>query len=154
MKEILSFISHSPEQTERFGYMLAEQLKPGDVVVLTGELGAGKTTLVRGVVRRIHGDAPVKSPSFIIVNAYSGNPAIYHIDLYRVDETALDDIGFDELVNEGIVLIEWGKKVERHLPEGYLEIEMRYAGESKREVTVKGENDWAERLVLLRDWLR
>lgn len=151
MSRILTFISNSARQTEDFGNRLGEFLRTGDVVVLTGELGAGKTTLVRGVVRRLHGVSPVKSPSFIIVNEYPGSPAVFHIDMYRVDSVSvLDDICFDDLINEGIVLIEWGEKIEGHLPDGYLKIELKHLSETAREISIYGGAVWQERLNPLR----
>jgi tRNA threonylcarbamoyladenosine biosynthesis protein TsaE len=109
LREVLS---RSPAETETLGERLGERLKPGDVVLLTGELGAGKTTFVRGVARGAGSAAPVASPTFQLVRIYSGRVQVAHVDLYRIETPVeLKDLGLDELADQGAVLIEWGDRL-------------------------------------------
>lgn len=135
----LDFISHSPAQTERVGQRLGEHLRPGDLVLLIGAFGAGKTQLVRGVVRGLGSSDRVTSPSFVLVNEYRAGPQcrgmpIYHVDLYRVaDERDLATIGLEELWSgEGVCLIEWPERMLAYLPADYLAIYLQHLSETKR----------------------
>jgi tRNA threonylcarbamoyladenosine biosynthesis protein TsaE len=93
--------------------LLGERLRPGDVVLLSGELGAGKTTLVRGVAQGTGSSAPVASPTFQLVRVYPGRVQLAHVDLYRVEDIAeLRDLGLEELAQQGAVVVEWGDRLE------------------------------------------
>lgn len=105
-------MSNSPADTERVGMLLGERLRPGDVVLLSGELGAGKTTFVRGVARGAGSTADVASPTFQLVRVYPGRVQVAHIDLYRVESSAeLRDLGLEELAEQGAVVVEWGERL-------------------------------------------
>src|SRR2546423_15467355 len=105
----------SPAETEREGMLLGERLRAGDVVLLTGELGAGKTTFVRGVAQGTGSQAPVASPTFQLVRIYPGRVQLAHVDLYRVENsTELRDLGLEELAQQGAVVVEWGDRLEVH----------------------------------------
>lgn len=105
-------LSQSPAETEALGERLGERLQPGDVVLLTGDLGAGKTTFVRGVARGAGSSAAVASPTFQLVRIYSGRVQVAHVDLYRIEAaTELADLGLDELADQGAVVIEWGDRL-------------------------------------------
>lgn len=106
-------ISKSPAETEAFGERFGKRLRPGDLVLLTGELGAGKTTFVRGVARGIGSSAPVASPTFQLVRIYAGPMQLAHIDLYRIERTSeLADLGLDELLDQGAAVVEWGDRLD------------------------------------------
>jgi len=106
-------ITNSPADTEREGELLGERLRVGDVVLLTGELGAGKTTFVRGVAQGTGSKAPVASPTFQLVRVYPGRVQLAHVDLYRVENSAeLRDLGLEELAEQGAVVVEWGDRIE------------------------------------------
>ena len=93
--------------------LLGERLRPGDVVLLSGELGAGKTTFVRGVAQGAGSSAPVASPTFQLVRVYPGRVQLAHVDLYRVEDIAeLRDFGLEELAQQGAVVVEWGDRLE------------------------------------------
>ncbi len=110
---LLEVTTTSPAETEEAGTRLGEQLRAGDVVLLTGELGAGKTTFVRGVARGTSSAAAVASPTFQLVRVYPGRVQLAHVDLYRIENNAeLADLGLDELADQGAVVIEWGDKIE------------------------------------------
>lgn len=103
----------SPEETEAAGEELGRRLIPGDLVLLKGELGAGKTTFVRGIARGIGSTAPVGSPTFQLVRVYPGRPQVAHVDLYRVERSAeLRDLGLEELLDAGAVVVEWGERLD------------------------------------------
>ncbi|GAC1690150.1 MAG: hypothetical protein PVS2B1_12280 [Candidatus Dormibacteraceae bacterium] len=106
-------VTESPAETEAFGEALGKRLRPGDLVLLTGELGAGKTTFVRGVARGIGSAAPVASPTFQLVRMYAGRVQLAHIDLYRIETASeLADLGLDELLDQGAAVVEWGERLD------------------------------------------
>ena len=123
MKE---YITHSPEETEKLGETLAEQIKTGDIIALYGELGSGKTCFIRGFCRKF-GISEIKSPSFVLINQYQGKDfPIWHIDLYRIEEPAeIAELGLEEIFGAGgIALIEWAEKAGDFLPEKYWKVEL------------------------------
>ena len=105
-------VTKSPAETEAFGERFGKRMRPGDLVLLTGELGAGKTTFVRGVARGIGSSAPGASPTFQLVRMYAGRVQLAHIDLYRIETMAeLADLGLDELLDQGAAVVEWGDRL-------------------------------------------
>jgi tRNA threonylcarbamoyladenosine biosynthesis protein TsaE len=113
-----AFVSRAPEHTEAFGERLAALLAAGDVVALSGELGAGKTTLVRGLARGLGAAASVASPTFLLMNTYAGRLPLYHIDAWRAGpgEAFLADGGAEWLSGDGVAVVEWAERVARWLP--------------------------------------
>jgi len=155
-----SIVTHSPEETIALGYELARELKPPVLVLLLGDLGAGKTTLAKGLVAGL-GAAPeeeVTSPTFTMIHEYGPRPPsaqatgrdsalrVYHVDLYRV-ETAreLETLGLEDLLAErAVVIVEWGEKLGSALrasprggPGGVIEIHLEAAGESERRIEIR-----------------
>jgi tRNA threonylcarbamoyladenosine biosynthesis protein TsaE len=125
----------SAAETEEAGRQLGERLRTGDVVLLTGELGAGKTTFVRGVARGAGSSAPVASPTFQLVRVYAGRVQLAHVDLYRIEHTAeLGDLGLDELADQGAIVIEWGDRLK--VPGAAL-IEIENLGGDRRVLRMK-----------------
>ena len=105
-------VTHSPAETEAFGERVGKRLRAGDLVLLTGELGAGKTTFVRGVARGAGSSAQVASPTFQLVRMYAGRVQLAHVDLYRIETPSeLADLGLDELLDQGAVVVEWGDRL-------------------------------------------
>ena len=110
--------------------LLGERLRPGDVVLLTGELGAGKTTFVRGVAQGTRSSAPVASPTFQLVRVYPGRVQLAHVDLYRIENTSeLRELGLEELAEQGAVVVEWGDRLE---VDGAARIEIDHLGGDRR----------------------
>jgi tRNA threonylcarbamoyladenosine biosynthesis protein TsaE len=109
----ISLETSSPEETEAAGEELGRRLRKGDLVLLRGELGAGKTTFVRGIARGCGSAAPVASPTFQLVRIYPGRVQLAHVDLYRLEEgDELRDLGLDELLDVGAVVVEWGDRID------------------------------------------
>jgi len=134
-------VTHSAEETIAFGRTLAELLAPPKLVLLRGDLGAGKTTLVKGIAAAFEAAAEedVTSPTFTLVHEYRGPRAnLYHIDLYRVDTPRqLETLGLDDLrSDDSILLIEWGEKFPRLVRDRDVEIVLERVGESDRRIRV------------------
>jgi tRNA threonylcarbamoyladenosine biosynthesis protein TsaE len=137
-----NFTTHSAEETVALGRKLASKLKPPKLVVLRGELGAGKTTLVKGIAEGFHAAAEeqVTSPTFTLIHEYRGPKAnVFHVDLYRVDtQRELETLGLDDLLDErSVILIEWGEKFERFKREADAEIVLERSGENDRRIVFK-----------------
>jgi tRNA threonylcarbamoyladenosine biosynthesis protein TsaE len=127
----------SADETEARGRGLGTLLTAGDVVALSGDLGAGKTVMVRGIVAGTGSTARVASPTFTLIREYAGPVPLFHVDLYRLDSPQqLDDIGLDEILDRsGIVLIEWAERAGPYLPDRHLWIAITFgAGEDDREL--------------------
>jgi len=134
--------THSAEQTIAFGRSLTELLAPPKLVLLRGKLGAGKTTLVKGIAAAFEAAAEddVTSPTFTLVHEYRGpRVVVYHIDLYRVDTAReLETLGLDDLRSDNsILLIEWGEKFPRLQNERDLEISLERMNQSERRIQLK-----------------
>ena len=132
-------ITHSAEETIAYGRGLAAELSPPLIVLLRGDLGAGKTTLVKGIAEGFEAARAedVTSPTFTLVQEYRGpQTTLYHIDLYRIDtERELETLGLDDLLAPNcILLIEWGEKFSRFERDQYVEITLERAGETERRI--------------------
>ena len=134
--------THSAGETIAFGRALASDLQPPKLVVLRGDLGAGKTTLIKGIVEGFQAasEDDVTSPTFTLVHEYRGRRLkLYHIDLYRIDTPRqLETLGLDDLVGEdSVLLIEWGDKFPRFERERDVEIVLERIGEEERRIVVR-----------------
>jgi len=136
----LAFVSNSAEETRRLGERLGTLLRAGDVVLLSGELGAGKTVFVQGIARGLGFEGSVSSKSFVLLGEYPGRVTLYHADLYRLEapeevaELALEDISAD-----GVLVVEWPERGgEGVLPEEQMRVEFEVTGEESRVVKVSG----------------
>uniref|UniRef100_UPI00403F0BA3 tRNA (adenosine(37)-N6)-threonylcarbamoyltransferase complex ATPase subunit type 1 TsaE n=1 Tax=Candidatus Enterococcus willemsii TaxID=1857215 RepID=UPI00403F0BA3 len=137
------------EQTEKLATIIGEVAQPSDNLVLTGDLGAGKTTLTKGIAKGLGIDQMIKSPTYTIIREYNqGRMPLYHMDVYRVEHGAAD-LGLDEYFEgDGLSVIEWGNLLEDALPEDYLELilEKDSQDEQKRVVHLETFGPQAERL--------
>lgn len=129
----------SQDAFENFARDFATTLQPGDVVALSGELGAGKTTFVRAAVRARHGEDQTSSPTFTFWHRYHGEPPIDHLDLYRIEDPAeLTELGLDEAFDgRSIVFIEWWTHAPELLPQHRYEVTITGAGEGPRTVSIR-----------------
>ncbi|MFN8159712.1 MAG: tRNA (adenosine(37)-N6)-threonylcarbamoyltransferase complex ATPase subunit type 1 TsaE [Solirubrobacterales bacterium] len=135
----LRAVTGSAAETEALGAQLAERLLPGDLVVISGEIGAGKTTLVRGACRALGVAGPVTSPTFVLGRRYEGSHAeVAHLDLYRLDSLEGEDIALlDDYLGPGtITFIEWAAAVEPELDGPLTRVTMRHAGGDRREIEI------------------
>lgn len=131
MKEMLS---NNVNETINIAKKLASKLKIQDIIVLTGNLGAGKTYFTKGIVEYFLDSENISSPTFTIVNEYNTTPPIYHFDVYRIKNSdEFMNIGGDEYFNKGICIIEWGEKIKDILYD-YLEINIEYLDENTRKI--------------------
>lgn len=141
-------ISHSPEETRAIGEKVGRTLKPGAVVCLYGEMGAGKTCLIQGLARGlgVKEEKEVKSPTFVLIREYEGRVPIYHFDLYRIEsEQELEGLGYEEyFYGRGVSLIEWADKIQEYLPPHRIEIRLAFLDEHERWIEVISRGD-AER---------
>jgi tRNA threonylcarbamoyladenosine biosynthesis protein TsaE len=138
------------EDTIRVGEILGGLLEPGSIVALTGQLGAGKTVLVKGIARGLKVEEEPNSPTFVIMNAYEGRIPLYHFDLYRIsgiDE--LEGIGYEDyLFGDGVSVIEWADLVKEILPEETIKIEIKIPeeknlnSENERYIKIEGNEKW------------
>ena len=133
------YISHNQEETKEVGHKLAALLPNGSVVILEGDLGAGKTTLVRGVAEALNITEKITSPTFNIMKLYlKGTKPLVHIDAYRLEDNS--DIGLDEFIgiDRGLTFIEWPMYIKDLIPEDAIRINIKNIGNDDRELTVEG----------------
>ena len=130
----------SEEDTRRVAVALAHRLTPGTVLLLHGDLGAGKTAFVRGLAEGLGlDDDQVSSPTFTLVHEYAGGRVpLYHADLYRLpDGASLEDLGHDEVADDGVVAIEWPERLAREVA-GAIDVRIDITGENTREISIDG----------------
>ncbi len=123
------------EDTHELGRILGRNARPGDVFLLTGDLGAGKTTLTQGILWGMGSDDYVRSPTFVLATEYDADIPLHHVDLYRIDGVdEMDELGLDELVDDGgVVVVEWAEKAAELFPAGRLQVDIeRQGGDSRR----------------------
>ena len=124
------------QETIALGRRLGELLRPGDVIALTGELGAGKTTLTKGIARGAGVETEIASPTFTLIHEHRGRVAFYHVDLYRIEsQDMIPDLGLDEyLYGMGVTVIEWSERMGASLPETALSIRLSAADDTDRDI--------------------
>jgi tRNA threonylcarbamoyladenosine biosynthesis protein TsaE len=134
------YTTFSAEETMNLGREIAHRVRPPQLILLVGDLGSGKTTLAKGLIEGLGAarSDDVLSPTFSLIHEYEGNPKVYHIDLYRLDQVPeFETLGLEELWEQhAVVLIEWGEKFTAHLPTPRLQISMEDQGGDKRLITV------------------
>ena len=134
--------THSGEETVALGEKLAARFPPGSVVLLIGNLGAGKTTLAKGIAKGLGAAEPeeVTSPTYTLIHEFGDPVRLYHVDLYRLDEARqAASLGLEELFDSGaVVLIEWGERFREQMPESCIEVRLRRLGDEEREIEVTG----------------
>jgi tRNA threonylcarbamoyladenosine biosynthesis protein TsaE len=131
--------TRSVEETLTLARRLAAELRPGDVLALSGELGAGKTVFVQGVARALGCEQPVTSPTFTIIHEYRTSPPLFHVDLYRLStEREAWDVGIEDyLRGDGICLVEWAERIERLLPAKHIAVRIEVISETARRVIIR-----------------
>ena len=132
---------YSAEETQQFAERLGGMLKPGSLLLLEGDLGAGKTTFTKGLAKGLGVKRTVNSPTFTIIKEYQGSMPLYHMDVYRIGGS-YEDLGFDEYFEgEGVSVVEWAHLIEEQLPAERLELFIYHRGESERQLVIKPVGD-------------
>lgn len=140
-------ITYSPDETLGLGVKLGSLLRPGNVITLEGELGAGKTTLTKGIAKGIGVDDNIKSPTFTIVKEYKGKYPFYHMDVYRLEDSD-EDIGFLEYFHgDGITVVEWASFITDYLPDETLDIQIDYGEDESRVIKFTANSDYYKEIV-------
>ena len=136
-------ISRSPEQTQQIGKALGANARSGQVFLLIGDLGAGKTCLTQGVLQGLGGSEQARSPSFVLVSQYEGRLPLYHIDLYRLGSAEeVLDLGLDEYLDgQGVCVVEWADRALDLLTRDHLEVRIKHLDEKTRHLTLSAESD-------------
>lgn len=135
----LEVVSYSPEETQEIGKQLGREVEAGDVFLLVGGLGSGKTCLVQGLAVGLEVDEVVSSPSFVLLRQYRGRLPLYHVDLYRIDRLEeVEDLGLEDyLSGPGVMVVEWANRGWGFWPQDHLLIEMDYLAETQRRLRIK-----------------
>ncbi|WP_113927131.1 tRNA (adenosine(37)-N6)-threonylcarbamoyltransferase complex ATPase subunit type 1 TsaE [Bacillus sp. P14.5] len=139
-------LSVSPEQTGEFAGRLGGMLKENDVLTLEGDLGAGKTTFTKGLAKGLGVKRNVNSPTFTIIKEYQGRLPLYHMDVYRLDDS-FEDLGFDEYFNGGgVTVVEWARLIKDQLPEDRLAVTIMRISDEERKIILEPSGDRYEKL--------
>jgi len=148
-KASLSLISHSPEQTQELGRRLGKLAQAGDVFLLTGNLGSGKTCLTQGIAWGLGVKEYAFSPSFVLVREYHGRLPLYHIDLYRLERIEeIVDLRLEEyLYGEGLCVIEWAEKGMEVMPEEHLMVKLGYISPAERSLSLEPQGGRYQQLL-------
>lgn len=143
--------SASPEDTHELGRILGKHARPGDIFLLTGDLGAGKTTLTQGILWGMGADEYVRSPTFVLATEYDADLPLHHVDLYRIDRLDdVDELGLDELVDDGgVVVVEWAEKAAGLFPGGSLHVQIQRMGDDSRRLALSSTSSEYDRFLEL-----
>ena len=149
MKNLLQFKTKNAEETEQLGLKIGKLLRGGELIAMTGDLGAGKTTLSKALARGLEIDDYITSPTFTIVNEYSGRVKLFHFDVYRIaDIEEMYDLGYEEyFYSDGVCIVEWSNLISEILPENRINLDITYLDENKREITISGTGEKFDSLV-------
>lgn len=132
--QVYEWISNGPEETFVFAKKLASMLQENDLILLEGDLGAGKTTFTKGIAAGLGIRRTVNSPTFTIIKEYHGRLPLFHMDVYRIQDS-YEDLGFDEYFEGGgVTIVEWSKMIQEQLPPDYLEVTIIHQGDQIRKL--------------------
>lgn len=146
---VLRLVTHSPEETQELGRSIGKLAIPGDIYLLVGQLGAGKTCLTQGIAWGLDIQEYTLSPTFVIMRELHGRLPLYHIDFYRLDSiTEISDLGLDDyLYGRGVCVIEWAEKGLDILPDDHLLVKLSYLSETERAIEIKPEGTRYQRIA-------
>ncbi len=127
----------SPEETQALAREIAQSLEPGEVILLEGNLGAGKTTFIQGLAQGlgVPEDYYISSPTFALINEYPGRITLFHVDLYRLEPEEVEDLGLEDLLNQGVIAIEWAERLPFSFPKG-LRIRIEIVDQNRRRLVM------------------
>lgn len=146
----MKIASYHEEKTFQLGYKLGTLLQQGDVVCLTGDLGAGKTTLSKAIAKGLGVEEDVTSPTFTLLHEYSGRLPLYHFDVYRIQRIEeMEDLGYEEyFYGDGVCIIEWASKIEELIPEEHLWIHIaKGSGAHDREIELRATTEHFQQII-------
>lgn len=145
----LTISTTSAEETTALGERLGKLLSPGDVIALFGDLGAGKTTLTRGIAVGLGLEADIHSPTFTLIHEHPGPTPLYHVDLYRLSsELEVETLGLEEYIySDGVTIIEWADRMTCMLPKDRLDITLRMQGDTERELIFEAESERMGKII-------
>ena len=140
--------SNAPDETRAYGERLGRSVRAGDVILLSGELGAGKTLFVQGIARGLGFEGPVSSKSFVILGEYAGREKLYHADLYRLDDPQqVEELALDEITADGVLAVEWPERAEYVLPEERLLVRFEVTSAETRQLHLEPSGKRAQELA-------
>ncbi len=142
----MEVITHSKEETQALGAALARLLPKGSLIALKGDLAAGKTTFTQGIAKGLNIPTVVNSPTFNILKIYHGDKTLYHIDAYRLEENPYD-LGFEEYLDDGIMVVEWFDYIREMFDGSYLLIAFTYVDDNTRKIVLTSEGDDYNRII-------
>ncbi len=144
---IKKIVVSSPEETKQLAYRIGVKCTEGDVITLSGDLGAGKTTFTQGLAQGLEIKKTISSPTFTILKIYQGRLPLYHFDAYRL-EHGDEDLGFEEMIGEeGVAVIEWPQFIAREIPHERLHIIIERLAENQRSITLESTSSRFDRLL-------
>lgn len=142
------FVTSSAKETQKLGELFAAELKGGEIVCLSGELGAGKTTFSQGFLKGLGAQGPYTSPTFMVMKHYEIKPSkaskirnVYHVDAYRVGPDDMLNLGWDEIVSDkaNIIIVEWAQRIRKIIPDCSICIDFSWVDENERRIVFKSE---------------
>ena len=142
----------SAEATKALGARIGALLRAGDVLLLQGDLGSGKTTLTQGIGGALEAAEPVKSPTFVLMNEYHGRLTIYHADLYRLNDPGeVVDLALEDVASDGVLIVEWPDRAPREMSPEHLHVQLEEVSDDERSITMTAHGErYAELLAGLR----
>jgi tRNA threonylcarbamoyladenosine biosynthesis protein TsaE len=145
----LEIVTAAAEETFALGEALGRRLEAGDVVTLSGDLGAGKTAIAQGIAAGLGVTEPVSSPTFALVHEYRGCMRVWHLDVYRLrGPEELADLSWDDLLlDRGVLLVEWPERIQEALPPERLDLALEYVDDTRRKITFQPRGERMERVV-------
>jgi tRNA threonylcarbamoyladenosine biosynthesis protein TsaE len=148
MSNVLEMTTRSAEETQDLGRRLGAYAERGDLLLLSGELGSGKTTLSQGIAWGLGVDEYAHSPTFVLVNEYQGRLVLFHVDLYRLDDLAeVQELGIEEMLADGVCVVEWAEKAVNVLPRQHLLVEIEVNGQDDRRLRLTPHGEHYDRLL-------
>lgn len=146
---MITICTKNSEETIAFGEALGTKLGPGDVIALLGDLGAGKTTMTKGIAKGLGVESEIHSPTFTLIHEHMGRLPFYHVDLYRLaGDEDVEFLGLEEYVySDGVMVIEWADRAPRFLPPERIEITLRLVGDEERELHINATSERLQHIV-------
>jgi tRNA threonylcarbamoyladenosine biosynthesis protein TsaE len=148
MAQTLEITTHNAEETQEVGRVLGQLAQTGDLILLSGDLGTGKTTLTQGIAWGLDVEEYAHSPTFILAHEYHGRVTLHHLDLYRIDDPReVEELGIDEFLTDSACVVEWAEKAMGLFPEAHLLVELTELGEEIRGLRLMPTGERYVRLV-------